>query len=190
MDGLNLCAIASVLLEEPQNFDQLIFTKPITRKRSFVHLNSKGDPPMLENRILGRFKVFNSILMVSLVIGLMGAIKPTSAQQNGTTCPEYYHNGDHIMTLTLDATCDANGDPRMANYPGYGPRDACYSSGEGYGLTDVCELCPPEWPNCTPCPDWEPECGEDTPDPPPDGSIKPRRNFFDTLWAALDWLTA
>ncbi len=110
---------------------------------------------------------------------------PALADQNGTSCPDYIQfAGGQWAELTIDANCDAFGDPQRSEYYGTGTHNGCYSDGgETAGQNANCEPCPSDRPRCTPCDNWEPECGSETPDPPPDTSA----NFF---WTALDWLTA
>lgn len=149
---------------------------------------------MLEKDASARLKLCASVVTFLFVTGLIGVVKPTLAQQNGTTCPEYIDNGSDRMYLTLDAVCDGNGEPMYSHYPGMGARDGCYT-GTGYGFNDTCEPCPGDWQNCTPCPNFDSECGEDTPDPPPDpgGSNQAPgglQKIFNYVWSTLDWLTA
>ena len=115
----------------------------------------------------------NGVVLVAAVALLIAAITyPTSAQQNGTSCPESISNGPDTMYLTLDAVCDGSGNPQNSPYGGnncwYGPcsHDGCFS-GPGYGQNVTCDPCPSNWQNCTPCPDYASNCGEDTPDPQP-----------------------
>ncbi len=141
---------------------------------------------MSKKRTPGVATIALAVASLLVLAGLLAG--PTFAQQNGTVCPEYIYNdpNEPPLYLFLDSTCDAQGMPRDADYNG-GSHSACYSDyGNTPGLTHSCDVCPSNWENCTPCPNFETECGENTPDPPPSGS----GNFIQRIVLAVDWLTA
>lgn len=140
-----------------------------------------------------------SPLLVLLFLTLI-VVSPASAQQNGTDCAEQIPDGPNTLTLYLGATCDGMGQPYYNPEqpdPGEGDTIAgCYSSNNGnYGLDAICDPCPSNWQNCTPCPNDALTCDEDTPDPPPGpggSNLVPQslRNATYALVSAIDWLTA
>ena len=141
-----------------------------------------------------KFFLLCLLLFVTLVV-----VAPAFAQQNGTTCANSFENGPDTMYLSLDSVCLEWGDPwhNPENpYPGYGSHDGCYSSNNGYyGMNASCDPCPSNWQNCTPCNNYENNCGADTPDPPPvpvGSNQAPRkiRNAAYALWSTIDWLTS
>lgn len=147
---------------------------------------------MTEPRVLV-CKLCSLMLLVLFVVNL------AVAQQNGTSCPESIMNGTTRMDLTLDATCDALGNPVTDPYAGEGPHSGCYDAvNANYGLTVSCEPCPDNWQNCTPCPNYANECGSNTPAPQPTptpGAGLYRgpthiKNLAQAIWETLDWLTA
>ena len=154
---------------------------------------------MTRQRCPGQRKFFLSLgllLFVSLVV-----VTPAPGQQNGTYCPQRFENapGQNLF-LNLDTYCDENNNAKPVEDPyqeGSGhPHVSCYRSNDGtLGLTHSCYVCPPDHPNCTPCPNYASTCGTHTPDPPPDTSGSNRipariRNATYALLRAIDWLTA
>lgn len=154
---------------------------------------------MTNPRVLVCIKLCSLMLLVMLVINLVGVFNAAVAQQNGTDCAPSIQNGDDRMVLHLDAVCDGNGNPTPDPYAGEGTHSGCYDAlGANYGLTVQCDPCPANWQNCTPCPNYAPTCGDNTPDPqptpPPGGGLyrAPTRlkNLAQAIWSTLDWLTA